>query len=266
MRRLDGRVVATTRDGAPDDPLTTLLEREGASVRAWATLAFGPAEDPDNLRRAAAALDDYDWVVFTSARSAEAMSAAADPRAEAPRVAAVGEATAAALRDAGWRVDVTGDGDATALVDALARSADLAGARVLFPAASRAALTVEEGLGALGATVDRVEAYRTRLTPPDPTPVLGDLAAGVDVITFASPSAVASLAEALAARWPDAIDGCGCAAIGPTTRRALLDAGVDPVRVATAAPPSLPGLVDACVRLAEGNDPLTTTEITRSHP
>src|SRR5690606_32533436 len=151
---------------------------------------------------------------FTSARSAEAMSTVGEPLSGPPRVAAVGAATAAALRDAGWHVDVTGDGDATALVDALAEAEDLAGARVLFPAASRAGSTLEERLAALGATVGRVEAYRTCLTPPDPDLVLADLAAGVDVVAFASPSAVASLAEALAPRWPDAIHRCGCAAIG----------------------------------------------------
>lgn len=253
VSRLAGRVVATTRDGAPDDALVTLLEREGASVRVWPTVAFDPPSDPETLRRAAERVHAYDWVVFTSVRSVEPLVASGAPPGEGTRVAAVGDATAEALRAAGWRVDAIGDEGAHALVEAMAAAADLQATRVLFPASSRAAPTLEERLAARGARVDRIEAYRTRLVPPDPERVLADLGAGVDVVAFASPSAVVSLARALGDRWPDALGGAGCAAIGQSTRAALLEARVPPDRVETAAPPSLAGLVDVCVKLVEAS-------------
>jgi uroporphyrinogen-III synthase len=252
MSRLSGRVVATTRDGDPDDPLARALEAEGARVVAWPTIAFEPPSDPEAVAGALERLEagGYDWVVFTSARAVDALGGAgAVP--DSVRVAAVGEATARALTRAGRSVDVVGAGDASALVDAVAAEGSLAGARVLFPAASRAGEGLEEGLAGLGARVERVEAYRTVLVPPDRARVRTDLHAGVDVVTFASPSAVASLARALGDEWPSALDGIGVAAIGPSTRRAVADHGVRLERVEMPERPGVEGLVEACVACIE---------------
>ncbi|MEX2467240.1 MAG: uroporphyrinogen-III synthase [Gemmatimonadota bacterium] len=248
MSRLAGRVVATTRDGAPDDPLTRKLEAEGAAVLEWPTLGFAPPAEPGPLERARTAVreDSYDWVVFTSARAVDALGNGQGV-SERLRVAAVGEATARALREAGWRVAVTGASDAEGLVEALARATELDGLRVLFPAASLAGSTLEDELERRGARVDRIEAYRTMITPPDPARVRAESARGVDVVTFASPSAVASLEGTLADAWPGVFAGVVFAAIGPSTERALIAAGIESERIRTADPPSLDGLVEACV-------------------
>jgi len=252
MRRLSGRVVATTRDGAPDDPLTHLLEAEGAKVVEWPTLRFDEPTDAARLERARASLRDgaFDWVVVTSARAVLPLGSR-EGVPEAVRVGAVGAATAAALREAGWRVDVSGDGDAADLAEAMNRAHELVGARVLFPAASLAGSVLEEALTQMGARVERVEAYRTLLAPPGPARVTADLAAGVDAVAFASPSAVASLMEALGRAWPEALSGVAVAAIGPSTERALIESGLEAGRVTTADPPSLDGLVEACVTSIE---------------
>ncbi len=247
MTRLSGRVVATTRDGSPEDPLTRKLEAEGARVSVWPTLRFAPPSDPTSIREARETLASggYDWVVVTSARAVEPLGA--PPASASPRVAAVGAATASELRLHGWTVDVVGDRDAGALVDALAREADLKGRRVLFPAGSLAGDALEDGLSALGARVDRVEAYRTIPTPPDERSVRADLAGGVDVVAFASPSAVRALARTLGSDWPTKLEGVGVAAIGPVTAEALVESGMNRDRIATADPPGLDGLVEACV-------------------
>ena len=124
---------------------------------------------------------------------------------------------------------------------------DLAGTRVLFPAGSLARSALETLLQEVGARVERVEAYRTSIVPPDSGRVRADLANGVDVVTFASPSAVQSLSKALAGDWPEVLDHCMIAAIGPTTREALVKAGVGASRVHTADPPGVTGLVGAAV-------------------
>ena len=248
VTRLSGRVVATTRDGAVDDPLTELLEQEGAKVVLWPTLAFEAPEDPAPLAkaRADAWAGVYDWVVFTSARAVQSLGDGSLVPAGV-RIAAVGRATAEALRATGWRVDVTGDSDATGLAREIAGAGPLAGARVLFPAASLAGSALEEALSASGAVVERVEAYRTVMAPPDAARVRADLDAGVDAVVFASPSAVSSLAGSLGAVWPKVLARTGVAAIGPSTERALVEAGVEAARIRTADPPGLEELVEACV-------------------
>ncbi len=248
MKRLDGRVVATTRDGQAADPLVAGLERVGATVLVWPTMAFEGPADGAPLERALADLSTWDWVVVTSARGVYAVADRLEAPPDRPAVAAVGAATAEAARSRGWSVDTVGDGHGAAgVVEALARSRQLAGARVLFPAASGAAGTLEEGLARAGARVHRVEAYRTVATPPDAVRVHADLARGVDAVTFASPSAVASLAAALDHDLGAALQGSPCVAIGPTTSAALRRAGVaDPV---VAADSSLVALVEACASL-----------------
>ncbi len=246
MGRLDGRVVATTRAGDPEDSLVRLLEEEGATVLVWPTLTVDGPADPKPLRTAARSLDKYDWVVFTSARAVPALTDLASLPGDGTRVAAVGDATASALDRAGWSVDLIGGGQgAQALVEAMAGSATLDGSRVLFPAGSLARAVVEKELRALGADVERVEAYRTRQTPPDGGRVRADLRRGVDVVTFASPSAVHSLDEALNHDLRGALEGVRIAAIGGTTAESLAELGISDVEVNSGG--GMAGLVDACV-------------------
>ena len=123
----------------------------------------------------------------------------------------------------------------------------LAGARVLFPAASGAAPTVEEEFTALGARVARVDAYRTVVTPPPAERMRRDLAAGVDSVTFASPSAVEAVDRALGGEMAGCLAGLAVVCIGPTTAAALARRGVGNVRVAATA--TLEGMVEALVDL-----------------
>ena len=170
---------------------------------AWPTSEYPPPRDPGPLEAALARPDRFDWVVFTSARAVAAVGEGPAARAtggSAPalRVAVVGPATARAATGAGWTVAVEGRGPgARGLAAQVAATFPVAGARVLFPAASGAAPTLEEEFTALGARVTRVEAYRTVVTPPPAERVRADLGAGVDAVTFASPSAVEAVDRAL---------------------------------------------------------------------
>lgn len=245
MGRLDGRVVATTRDGSADDPLTLALRAEGADVRVWPTIATREPADPEPFAAALRSLDEYDWIVFTSARAVDAVAHHVPTPPSGPRLAAVARATAAALERWGRAADLVGTGEgARGLLEAFAAHGPLSGARVLFPAASLARDTVERELSDRGARVERVEAYRTVEVPPDAERVRADLARGVDVVAFASPSAVRSLAGALDGRLAEALAGCEVVAIGPTTAAALREAGR--ARVELAPDTSVQALVDAC--------------------
>lgn len=106
----------------------------------------------------------FDGVLFTSANAV----ARAPRDARWPRVGAVGEATAAALRARGIRVDVVGAGGGRELAAAWG---DAAGQRLLLPQAADAHPDLGDALAARGAAVARVAVYRTEpLRTVDPAP------------------------------------------------------------------------------------------------
>ena len=254
--RLSGLGVVVTRAEPPCGPLAERLVRAGARVLHWPAMIIEPPADPHPLEEALASLESFDWLVLTSRH---AVAAVACRRAALPRelrVAAVGSATAAAAEGCGWRVDrVPGTFTAKVLLKCFAGAGDAAGARVLFPASDRAAETLEQGLAALGAEVSRVEAYRTTDAALDRERCLEAAARGdIDVVTFASASAVDGLAAALGEpALVHLLTRVATAVIGPTTAGALARRGCTPDAVAD--PSTLDGLVEAaisaCARFSE---------------
>jgi uroporphyrinogen III methyltransferase / synthase len=173
------------------------------------------------------------WIAFTSAPAVDhTLQALArlgrDVRALAGvRLAAVGDATAAALGRHGLRADLVppsakhGTGLAHAM---LAADPGLPGSAVLLPRAEEGREELAQALAAAGVAVTLVAAYRTVPAPPaDLEPTLARLRGGeVDVLTFFSPSQVEALAGALAAEAVDVLNRARLiAAIGATTADAL---------------------------------------------
>ena len=259
---LAGLGVVVTRDEPVGGPLAQRLAAAGARVLHWPAVKIAPPADPLPLERAMATLESFDWLALTSVHAVAALAAtaaaaavatAADgtaSRATLPpglRCAVVGEATAAAVREQGWRVDRLPEEFSTeALVRAFAAAGD-ARARILFPASDRAADTLIDGLVALGAEVVRVEAYRTVSAALDAAPCLAAASRGeIDVVTFASPSAVDGLAEALGeAQLAQLLAHTAVAAIGATTSGALAHRGRPADAIADRA--TLDGLVGAAL-------------------
>lgn len=174
--------------------------------------------DPPELAAALDRLDRYDWVVFTSKNGVEAVFRLVD-RLSGPKVAAIGPATAAALRQR--RVEpalVPDEYVAEAVLDAMG---DVRGLRVLLPRADIAREALPEGLRARGARVDVIAAYRTRPRAIAP----GALAA--DAVTFTSSSTVRSFLS-VAAVPPTAKVVC----IGPITAQTAAQLGLHVDRVA----------------------------------
>lgn len=174
MRRdgaLSGRRVLVCRAASESVELRSGLLALGAQVVAHPLIRTEPPADLRALTAAAEAwnLGEYEWLVVTSANGVEAFAGAgaqsrrASGRAE--KVAAVGPATAAALRRRGWDVDLaperdySGRGLAEALLAELRVSARPV--RAVLPVSDRADDTVERTLVAAGHRVHRVTAYRT---------------------------------------------------------------------------------------------------------
>jgi uroporphyrinogen III methyltransferase/synthase len=240
------RPVVVTRAESPGSGLSGELERLGLPVLHWPVVGVEPADWSEAQR----AIDSFEWIVFTSAHAVETLpdTLARPVRA---RIAAVGPATAEALRARGWLVDVTGPGTgAEGLLGPLAE-AGVRGHRVLHPSSSRALPALADGLARLGAEVVRVVAYRTVPAALDVPACRSWIARhALGAVTFASPSAVIELERALG--QPDferLLAATPALAIGPTTAHELESHAVRPI---VAADSTLRGLALACHALARG--------------
>lgn len=252
---LEGRRVVVTRAAEQSSELTARLEALGAEVLSLPLVRFAPAADLAPLDRALRELDRVDWVFLTSQNTVRFMAergaalglnlaAALSRSLPRPQVAAVGQATEQAALDRGWRVDCvsTGRGGAD-----LARQLGqrVRGCCVLLPRSDRATPDLPQALVAAGAEPVEVVAYRTLPIESFDSAVLAAMAQGeADVVSFASPSAFATLATLLGeTKFRALAAAVRFAAIGPTTASAIRRAGF-PVAI-EAKVPSAAGLAAA---------------------
>lgn len=238
--------VVVTRAEPAGGPLSRELERLGMPVLRWPTISIVPA-DPTALRQALTCAD-FAWIVLTSRHGVAALARALSTPPGGARIAAVGPATAAALRAQGWPVDLTGEAGAESLVNAFETLA-LRGRHVLHVTSSRALPALSEGLKRLGAQVVTVEGYRTIPGSLDVEACRASIArANISAVTFASPSAVVELEHALGRTdFRRLLKMAPAAAIGPTTAHELTIRGIS---AAVAEPHTLRGLAECCLALA----------------
>jgi uroporphyrinogen III methyltransferase/synthase len=252
---LFGKRVLVTRPRDQAGDLVDRLTELGAEVVLAPMIRIDPPADPEPLQQAAANAEQFDWVVFTSVNAVEAfmialMDGTRDVRAlKGLRICAVGPATAARLAAYSLKVDlVPAEFRAEAVAAALIAHAPVAGARVLLPRADIGREVIAEALGAAGAIVTEVVAYRT--VPADEQAgsgpdVYGLLLQGrIDVVTFTSASAVKNFSNLYGAdQAADLLRKTVVATIGPATGAAAAQVGID----VSVQPSSytVPALVDA---------------------
>jgi uroporphyrinogen-III synthase len=251
---LAGRRIVVTRSERQSGGLRERLEQQGAEVLLLPTIETAPPESYGPLDDALRDAERFRWLVVTSANAVRVIS---ERLAEIGltigsmahlRCAAVGAATAEALRGLGLSVDVTperyvGEALAAALRDRVR------GERVLLVRAAAARDIVPDALKAAGSTVTAVDAYRT-VVPADAVEraraVFGpDLP---DAVLFTSGSTVMHLLDVLRESGLAFPRQVACVSIGPVTSAALRDAGLTVAAEAETA--SLDALVNACVRLS----------------
>ncbi|MGH9606820.1 MAG: uroporphyrinogen-III synthase [Terracidiphilus sp.] len=210
----------------------------------------------------------YDWLIFTSANTvrtlvkrAAQLGIALVPQSQTdmgapgldfqtweghnsrPFVAAIGQATAAAARNAGFTVSLVPESYvAESLVSDLAARA--AGKRILLARAAVARDVIPDALRQAGAQVDVVDAYRNVLPEFSPELLRHAIEQPIDAVTFTSSSSATHLAEAArraGAQFPFA--GVPAISIGPITSQTLRDLNWEPA--AEANPSDIPGLIAA---------------------
>lgn len=229
---LAGRCVVVTRAREQAGELAAALERLGAEVLLMPTVEFAPPEDWQLLDAQLRKLDAFDAILFTSKNAVRYILARCRSlgiRCETfsgARIAAVGPGTAHAAKQDGLRVDYVAKNHTG---EALARELgnELRGRRVLLPRSDRADDRLPAALGEAGAEVTEVVAYRTAAPKEiDPQALERVRKAQVDAVIFASPSAFHNLSTWIPAGELAALaQRVQFAAIGPTTARALREAG-----------------------------------------
>jgi uroporphyrinogen III methyltransferase/synthase len=223
-RPLFGRRVVVTRAREQASALSGQLRENGADVIEVPVIAIAdPLDGGAALRAAAAAVRDYDWVVLTSANGARRLlDCVRDARAlGGVRVAAIGSATAEALRTGNIVADLAPDEFvAEALLDAFPEPQPHDKGKVLLARAEVARDVVPDGLRAKGWDVDVVDAYRT--VAGRPTQEVLDLVGGADVVTFTSSSTVDRFLDVVGHQRVPRLVAC----IGPVTAQRARDRGL----------------------------------------
>jgi uroporphyrinogen-III synthase len=259
-RVLEGRRILVTRAAHQAGKLSDGLRALGAEPVEVPVLEIRPPEDPGPLDRALQQLAHYDWLIFTSANTVRAVVERAAAlgvsitEAQMPQVAAVGEATAAAARNAGFSVAVVPE---TYVAESLIASViaslaeQTANKKILLARAEIARDVIPDALRAAGAEVVVVDAYRNVLPESAPALLRAALDGGIDAATFTSSSSVTHLAEAAriaGIRFP--LAGVPAISIGPITSATLRELGCEPA--AEARRFDIPGLIAATLTLLSG--------------
>jgi uroporphyrinogen-III synthase len=242
---LTGKRVVVTRTRAQASELARRLEERGAEVMLIPTIEIAPPRSFAGLDAALAAIDTFDWLLFTSANAVEVFAQRRGQRAlpEKLRLAAVGPATARALQAAGLQAALV---PARAVAESFAEALlpHAAGSRMLLVRAEVARDHLPETLRAAGADVTIAEAYRT-VIPEGSVVELRRLfrERPPDGITFTSSSTAVNffaLMEAAGVALPADVV---LASIGPVTSETLRGLGYPPTVEAEEA--SAAGLVRA---------------------
>lgn len=251
-RALFGQRIVVTRTREQASQLSSRLRDEGADVLEIPTIKIAPPDEKESLKDALLALHEYDWIVFTSPNGVTAFfdyffKGFDDLRdLGGMRIAAVGPATAAKLKELHLKVDLMPEEAlASKIADAFNEYQTIENLRILLMRAEVANPELPKKLEELGAIVDDVACYRTVGETEDITGAAARmLEQGTDWITFTSSSTVDHFHSRF--NLPEFVQkypATKLGSIGPETSKAIRALGLAPE--VEANPHTIEGLVQA---------------------
>jgi uroporphyrinogen III methyltransferase/synthase len=226
------RIGITRAEGQAYDVIDRVVELGGDPVL-LPTIAILPPADWSDVDACLRRIDEYDWIVFTSANGVRQFcgrlwSQGCDARRLGrAKLAAIGTGTATALEEFHLHADLIPESfRAEALAEAL--KPVVVGKRVLWARASRGRDVLPTELRAAGATLDELVVYQNIDAAALPEAALKDLEEGkLHWIGLSSPSIARNLANKLT---PAARNRLGndvkLASISPVTTAAAVEAGL----------------------------------------
>jgi uroporphyrinogen III methyltransferase/synthase len=236
-RPLFGQRIVVTRTREQASQLAHQLIELGAEVLEIPTIKIAEPDDKMAVLEALQGLGEYDWLVFTSPNGVTTFfdyffKAFEDIRALGNlRIAAVGPATAARLKELHLRVDVVPEQYVAAKISkTIGEYESVDNLRFLIARAQVANAELCKSLEGMGAIVDDVAFYKTVPETEDLTGAVAQLTeSGADWITFTSCSTVENFharfdLPKLLKQFP----GMKAVSIGPETTKGLSALGLHP--------------------------------------
>lgn len=247
--------VVVTRATHQTGAFADLLRQHGFTPVSYPCIAIQPPEDAEPLLTALRNLDDYDWLVLTSANTLVALLECArlldqQPNWHGVAIATVGETTAAVVRDylAAEVAFIAPESTAESLAETLPITD---GMRVFLPQSEIATPDAENRLTERGAVVTAVTAYTTGCASDGGEDVAGMLNAGqIDALTFMSGSAARCFVERLAP-VPDEVYDLPAFCIGSSTAQVAREVGLRVIFTPPVDDFSAEGLVQRLVEYFE---------------
>jgi len=233
-RSLAGRRIVITRAREQAGQFRRLLEEAGGEVLEVPTIRIEPPESWGPLDHAISRLDEFQWLIFTSVNGVESFRQRLATNGKDLgavghyRVAAIGPATADALKALGVSPEVVPDEyRAEGLLENL-RAHIRPGDRVLLPRAAETRDLLVKELGRLGADVAEVPAYQTVAVRAGAPLLRRAFESGtVDVVTFTSSSTVRHFVAMFAPGEAATLLGkAAVACIGPITAQTAAELGL----------------------------------------
>ncbi len=245
-----GKSVVVTRAREQASILAASLTDLGAEVIQFPTIDIQPILDTEQISHAIHNIGSYDWIIFTSANGVRffwerLLLHNMDARAfSGVSIAAIGPATAEAIKEKGIQPDFVPDAYIAESVAAGLIGLGIHGKRILIPRAREAREVLPEELVKAGAFVDVLHVYETKPAVSLRDEVLERIEAGnLDCITFGSSSTVDNFFEQIPVEVLRKYTLPKFAAIGPITSDTLKKYGfeydIQPSKY------TIPALVDA---------------------
>ncbi|MGA3164421.1 MAG: uroporphyrinogen-III synthase [Verrucomicrobiota bacterium] len=236
-RLLSGQRIVVTRAREQAGDFSQKLTELGADVLQIPVIKIVQPTRKRDIVDALLGLNAYDWLVFTSANGVTAFFDFFFKRFRdlrdigGVRIAAVGPATAAKLRELHLQVDLTPDEfTGKKIAGALAKFESIENLKICLLRAEDANPDLPRALEELGAIVDDIAVYKTVAETEDPAGASAALLEnGADWITFTSGSAVEHFhARFDLAKLLKKFPQLKLASIGPETSKAIRALKIEP--------------------------------------
>lgn len=232
---LFGKRIVVTRAREQASEFLRALSLLGAECIEFPTIEVISPESWESLDRAIKALDEYDWLLFTSVNGVKFFLKRLEFLGKDIRdlkgikIGVIGPKTASIWHGMGIKPDLMPDEyRAEAVVESFEKLG-ISGAKILIPRAVKAREVLPEQLRQAGANVDVVHAYQT-ISPDHDTGRVRELLmrGSIDMVTFTSSSTVTNFVDMFKSegqemhKWMARIV---VACIGPITAKTAQDNG-----------------------------------------